>query len=88
MHAQENEAKYTIDVNNYYGTILKHNPDISHLITGHPSGIIFSFQRKTFGRETWSRFYNAPDYGVSFLYQDLDIEYLGESYAQFALYFF
>ncbi len=88
IHAQENGAKYTIDINNYYGTILKHNPDISHLITGHPSGVIFSFQRKTYGNETWERLYNAPDYGVSFLYQDLDNEYLGESYALFAHYNF
>ncbi len=83
-YAQEKaKANYAIDVNNYYGTILKHNPDISHLITGHPSGMILSFQRKTYGKETWQRLFNAPDYGISFLYQNMDNQYLGENYGLF-----
>ncbi|WP_103072447.1 acyloxyacyl hydrolase [Aquimarina sediminis] len=84
----ESKLDYTIDVNNFYGTILKHNPDISHLITGHPSGVILSFQRKTYGDEAWQRLYNYPDYGVSFLYQDMDNQYLGEHYGVFAHYNF
>ncbi len=89
VHAQtESKAYYTLDVNNYYGTILKHNPDISHLITGHPSGVILSFQRKTFGDEEWQRLYNSPDYGVSFVYQNLDNEFLGEHFGLFAHYNF
>ena len=89
LHAQtESKIKYTLDVNNFYGTILKHNPDISHLITSHPSGIILSFQRKTFGDEKWQRLYNYPDYGVSFLYQDMNNEFLGEHYGVFAHYNF
>ncbi len=84
----ESKASYTLDVNNYYGTILKHNPDIAHLITGHPSGVILSFQRKTFGDEEWQRLYNHPDYGVSFIYQNLDNEFLGEHFGIFAHYNF
>ncbi|MCK8522277.1 acyloxyacyl hydrolase [Aquimarina sp. D1M17] len=79
---------YTLDVTNFYGTILKHNPDISHLITGHPSGVILSFQKKTFGEEEWQRLYNNPEYGVSFMYNDLDNSYLGEHFSLYAHYNF
>ncbi|WP_103866100.1 acyloxyacyl hydrolase [Aquimarina sp. I32.4] len=84
----ELKRNYTLDVHNFYGTILKHNPDISHLITGHPSGVIFSFQRETFGSEDWERLYNYPDYGASFIYQDMDNEYLGEHLGLFVHYNF
>lgn len=84
----ESKVNYTLDVNNFYGAILKHNPDISHLITGHPSGVILSFQRKTFGDEKWQRLYNYPDYGVSFLYQDMDNEFLGKHLGLFVHYNF
>ncbi len=89
LYAQnESKSWYTVDVNNFYGTILKHNPDISHLITGHPSGVILSFQKKTFGDEEWQRLYNNPEYGVSFIYNDLDNTYLGEHFSLFAHYNF
>ncbi|MBP2833738.1 acyloxyacyl hydrolase [Aquimarina sp. U1-2] len=87
--AQDGSKNYdTFDVNNFYGTILKHNPDISHLITGHPSGVIFSFQRKTFGDQEWQRLYNNPEYGISFIYHDLDNSYLGEHFSVYAHYNF
>jgi len=84
----KSKAYYTLDVNNFYGTILKHNPDISHLITGHPSGIILSFQKNTFGEKEWQRLYNSPDYGISFIYQDMDNPYLGEHISLFVHYNF
>lgn len=37
---------FTFDANVFYGTILQHNPDIAHLITGHPSGLILSYSKK------------------------------------------
>ena len=41
--AQEEIKKYyAFDANYFYGSILEHNPDIAHLITGHPTGIILS----------------------------------------------
>ncbi len=85
---EEDKSYYTLDVNHYHGTILKHNPDISHLITGHPFGVILSFQKKTFGKKEWQRLYNSPDYGVSFLYQNLDNQFLGEHYGLFIHYNF
>ncbi len=87
---KESRSHYTLDVNNFYGTILKHNPDIAHLITGHPSGVFLSFQKKTFGEQEWQRLYNAPDYGISFMYQDMDNPVLGEHlglYVHYNFYF-
>ncbi|MFD2564245.1 acyloxyacyl hydrolase [Aquimarina rubra] len=88
MQSQEDKKYYSFDINNFYGTILKHNPDISHLITGHPSGVIISANRKTFGTKEWQRLYNSPDYGVSFIYQNMDNEFLGENYGLYAHYNF
>ncbi len=91
VFCQEDKQYYSFDVNNFYGTILNHNPDISHLITGHPSGVILSVNRKTFGNKDWQRLYNSPDYGISFISQDMDNEYLGNNiglYAHYNFYFF
>lgn len=74
----EFEASY------FYGTILEHNPDIGHLITQHPHGFVLSYNRKTYGFKEWSRRYNYPDHGFSFIYQNLENYYLGESYSLYA----
>lgn len=87
--AQEETPKAaTIDVNYFTGNIVRHNDDILHLITGHPEGFIISYNQKTFGYDDWSQFYNYPDYGVSFSYQNLKNEFLGENLALYAHYNF
>jgi hypothetical protein len=90
--AQEEIRKYySFDANYFYGSILEHNPDIAHLITGHPTGLILSIQRKTYGLESWERRYNYPDFGYSFTYQDMQNEFLGHNlglYGHFNFYFF
>ncbi len=73
-----------MDVNYFYGNILEHSPDIAHLITEHPHGILLSYNRKTFGEKIWERYYNYPDVGISLLYQDMKNPHLGESYGLFA----
>lgn len=82
--SQEGKNPFTMDVNAFYGTILEHNPDIAHLITGHPTGLIIGYNQKTFGQKAWESRYNYPDYGVSFTYQDLKNEHLGEAYGLYA----
>ncbi len=77
-----------IDVNNFKGNIALHNPDILHLIQGHPSGVIISWNKKTFGEKDWQQYYNYPDYGVSFVYQDLKNEILGDNLGLLAHYNF
>lgn len=83
--------RYTLDVSPFYGSILLHNPDISHLINGHPGGLILGLNRKTYGHEAWEELYNYPDVGYSFVYQDMDNKTLGKNfglYAHYNFYFF
>ncbi len=78
LFSQEKELKpVSFEADFFYGSILEHNPDIQHLITGHPTGFIFSFNRKTYGFKEWERRYNFPDWGVTVAYQDLHNEFLG-----------
>ncbi|WP_299338285.1 acyloxyacyl hydrolase [uncultured Psychroserpens sp.] len=79
---------FSIDASVYYGTIFEHNSDISHLITGHPTGLILSYNRKTFGYEDWESRYNYPDWGFSFVYQNMKDRTLGENYGLYAHYNF
>ncbi len=84
--AQEPERihSYTFDANQFYGSIILHNPDISHLITDHPAGIILAYNRKTYGLEEWQQLYNYPDVGASFIYQNTNSSTLGEAYGVYA----
>ena len=79
--AQQNELKfYSLEANYFYGSIIEHNPDISHLITHHPTGFTLSYNRKTYGYNEWESRYNYPEWGFSFIYQDMKNEALGENY--------
>jgi len=82
--SQEDKNISTLDANYFYGSILEHNPDIGHLITDHPSGFILSYNRKTFGFKDWESRYNYPDWGFSFIYQDMKNYHLGENYSAYA----
>lgn len=77
-----------IDINYFKGNIALHTNDILHLIKGHPEGIIISWNKKTFGNEAWEQRYNYPDYGVSFTYQNLKNDILGNNYGLYAHYNF
>ena len=86
---QGNETtRYTLDANQFYGTILRHNPDVSHLINSHPGGLILSLNRKTYGFEKWEQRYNYPDLGYSFIYQEFNNEVLGRNFSLYAHYNF
>ncbi|NQY28097.1 MAG: acyloxyacyl hydrolase [Flavobacteriaceae bacterium] len=79
---EENDTQVAaIDVNYMYGVIANHNSNILHLITGHPEGVLVSWNRKTFGKQKWEQRFNYPDVGASFLYQDFKNENLGENYS-------
>lgn len=85
---EKNDNIFTLDANLYYGTILEHNPDIAHLITKHPTGLILSYNKKTYGFEDWESRFNYPDWGFSFIYQDMKNYKLGENYSLYAHYNF
>lgn len=79
LFSQEDEKKPTsVEADFFYGNTLEHNPNIQHLITGHPTGFVFSYNRKTYGFNEWERRYNYPDIGFSMAYQNMHNEYLGE----------
>lgn len=77
-----------MDINQFNGSILLHNSDISHLITEHPVGFIASFNRKRFGEEEWEADFGYPDSGVTFVYQDMRNPTLGEHFGLYAHYNF
>jgi len=91
LSGQDSIRTGSFDATFFKGNILSHAEDINHLITGHPNGLILSYNFKTFGAEDWKKAYNYPEYGFSFLYQDFQNQYLGENYAigaHFNFYFF
>lgn len=89
LFSQEKKASDSyFDLNYFSGNIALHNNDILHLITGHPEGIILSWNKKTFGDEAWEQRFNYPDYGVSFIYQNLKNDVLGNNYGLYAHYNF
>lgn len=77
---------------NYFGSnIALHNNDILHLITGHPEGFIVGWNKRTYGNKAWEQRFNYPDYGVSFMFQDLKNDVLGLNfglYGHYNFYFF
>lgn len=82
---------FSIDTQYYYGTLLRHNKNIAHLVAAHPEGFVVSFNHKTFGEKRWQREYNYPDWGISFLYEDFKNEVLGRNYGlnlHYNFYFF
>ncbi|HET8855248.1 MAG TPA: acyloxyacyl hydrolase [Salinimicrobium sp.] len=89
LSAQEKDH-YSVELSYFYGNIIEHNTDLAHLITGHPEGIILSWNRKTYGYNQWESRFNYPDVGFSFTYQDMKNPYLGENfglYGHMAFYF-
>lgn len=79
---------YSIDVSYTYGTILEHNPDIAHLITGHPEGVLLRYNQRTYGDKEWESLYGFPDLGFTFTYQDLKNQSLGDAYGIYGHYNF
>jgi len=88
IFSQDNQESSFIDVNYFKGNIALHNNDILHLIKGHPEGVIVSYNKKTFGKNSWEQRFNYPDYGMSFAFQNLKNDVLGNNYSLYAHYNF
>lgn len=82
------KPKYVLDLSQFNGSILLHNPDISHLIAEHPAGFILGFNRKRFGKEAWEGDFGYPDTGFTFAYQDMKNPTLGQHFGLYAHYNF
>lgn len=85
---QDAKGGYTADASYFYGNIIPHRKSIQHLITSHPTGLLISFNKKTFGKEQWEQSFNYPDYGVSLQYQDMQDSALGFMYGIYGHYNF
>ncbi len=72
----------------FYGNILKHNENVGHFLVDHPTGVLLSWNKKTFGEKQWQERFNYPDYGFSFAYQDNKNEVLGDVYSFYGHYNF
>ncbi|MBP0903080.1 acyloxyacyl hydrolase [Mariniflexile gromovii] len=91
VFSQEKQHTSYLDLNYFRGNIALHNNDILHLIKGHPEGYILSWNKKTYGFNAWEQRYNYPDYGITYIYQNLKNEVLGSNaslYAHYNFYFF
>ena len=65
VFCQKRELKpVAFELDYFYGSILEHNSDIAHLITGHPSGFNLAFNHKTYGHNEWESRYNYPDWDL------------------------
>ncbi|TVZ51172.1 acyloxyacyl hydrolase [Dokdonia sp. Hel_I_53] len=80
LFSQQYTSPFELEVNYFYGNILRHNKDIASLIKGHPEGVVLGYNRKTYGLNEWERRYNYPDWGFSFAYQNLKNSELGNTY--------
>lgn len=88
LWAQDSTVHRTLDLNPFYGSVMVHNPDVTHLVSGHPAGLILGWNTKTFGSEEWQSWMGYPDTGVSFIYQDMGVESLGEHFGVYLHYNF
>lgn len=91
VFSQDKTHTTYFDLNYFKGNIALHNNDILHLIQGHPEGYILSWNKKTYGFNDWEQRYNYPDYGVTYAYQNLKNDVMGNVsslYAHYNFYFF
>ncbi len=78
--SQERDDAY-VAFDYHYGSILKHNKSVGHLIHAHPAGVMLSYNVRTHGNKRWHQEYNYPDWGVSFLFEDFNYDVLGKNYS-------
>ena len=88
LRAQDYGPFRTLDLNGFYGSVLLHNPDISHLIEAHPSGLILALNTRHFGEQAWQQQFGYPDTGLSLIYQNMRSGTLGENIGLYAHYNF
>jgi hypothetical protein len=85
VNAQESSS---IQLDYFYGNIIDHSPELKPIIQSHPSGILFSWNKKTTENTEFNNTYNFPDFGYSFSYENFNNESLGKVYSGYAHYNF
>ena len=88
-HAQfKKGSEKVISVDVFQGFVFRHKEQIAHLITDHPTGFRITYDRKTYGEDSWEQRYNFPDVGLTFIYMDYNNPILGKSLALIPYYDF
>lgn len=88
-HAQfKRDTEKVLSVDFFQGFIFQHKEQITHLITDHPTGFRLTYDRKTYGDDSWEQRYNFPDVGLTFIYMDYKNPVLGKSIAVIPYYDF
>lgn len=72
----------------FFGKVIKHKPEMSHLVQGPTHGFSLSYDRFLTGEKEWHQYYNYPSFGVSFVYQNMGAEQLGNIYSLYPHYKF
>jgi hypothetical protein len=83
----KNEKSTYFQLDYFKGNILPQN-GAKHLINGRPKGFLFSWNKRSFGQKLWEQYYNYPDIGFSFGYQDFENNSLEKLYALYTHYNF
>lgn len=78
---EQRENNRIFELSYGYGTLLRHNKNVAHLVSVHPGVFSLTYSNKTFGSKRWQREYNYPDWGFTFQFTDFNNEVLGENYA-------
>ena len=87
-NAQENKSSSYVDFNYFYGNIIEHAPELKPIIQAHPTGFIFSWNKKKLGDSKFERTFNYPDFGFTASYTNFHTDALGEVYSLYAHYNF
>ncbi len=72
LHVQSQEQDslylqpYRIGVTGYYGFLINHSPRIVPMNQQHAFGGELFFSKQTHGENSWNRFFNYPEYGLSY----------------------
>ncbi|MFK5878442.1 MAG: acyloxyacyl hydrolase [Flavobacteriaceae bacterium] len=86
--SQEKKESSYIDFNYFYGNIIEHAPELKPIIQAHPTGFIFSWNKKKLGNSKFERTFNYPDFGLTASYQNFHTDVLGEVFSIYAHYNF
>ncbi len=86
MFGQSNSSYFQGDL--FYGNTLRQSPDSQVLLQGHPTGLFLSYNKRSFGEESWQERYNYPDFGYSVGFQDYKSEIVGKLYSAYGHYNF
>ncbi len=83
LFAQQKEQHYShqITLDYFKGFIFKHSSEVAHLVASHPTGLILSLDKHTYGHQRWEYEYRYPDVGYTLLYMDYNNPVLGKTVA-------